>query len=70
KCLVGWDLSHAVANVPLYLNKWNVDFACWCNYKYACSGPGGVAGMFIHERYKNEGISRQRLSGWWGHKIN
>uniref|UniRef100_A0A915P2B5 Kynureninase n=1 Tax=Meloidogyne floridensis TaxID=298350 RepID=A0A915P2B5_9BILA len=70
ECLVGWDLSHAVANVPLYLNKWNVDIACWCNYKYACSGPGGVAGIFIHERYKNEGMSRQRLLGWWGHRLD
>uniref|UniRef100_A0A1I8B6N9 Abnormal fluorescence under UV illumination n=1 Tax=Meloidogyne hapla TaxID=6305 RepID=A0A1I8B6N9_MELHA len=69
-CFVGWDLSHAVANVPLYLNKWNVDFACWCNYKFACSGPGGVAGIFIHERYKNEGMSRQRLLGWWGHRLD
>jgi kynureninase len=44
-CLVGWDLAHAIANVPLHLHEWNVDFAAWCNYKYACAGPGGVGGL-------------------------
>uniref|UniRef100_A0A1I7XUZ0 TLC domain-containing protein n=1 Tax=Heterorhabditis bacteriophora TaxID=37862 RepID=A0A1I7XUZ0_HETBA len=49
-CLVGWDLAHAFVNVPLHLHWWDVDFACWCSYKYGCTGAGGLAGIFIHER--------------------
>jgi kynureninase len=62
----GFDLAHAVGNIPLQLHEWNVDFACWCSYKYLNSGPGGVAGAFIHERHvSNTGLPR--LAGWWGH---
>ena len=48
---VGWDLAHAVGNVPLELHNWNVDFAAWCNYKYMNCGPGAIAGLFVHERH-------------------
>jgi kynureninase len=43
---VGFDLAHAVGNIPLKLHDWNVDFACWCSYKYLNSGPGGI-GEFL-----------------------
>ncbi|EGX49129.1 hypothetical protein AOL_s00079g1 [Orbilia oligospora ATCC 24927] len=61
--VVGWDLAHAVGNVELSLHDWQVDFAAWCSYKYLNSGPGGIAGIFIHETRSNQG----RLTGWWGH---
>lgn len=64
--VVGYDLAHAVGNVPLSLHEWNVDFACWCSYKYLNSGPGAVAGAFIHERFHRDS-SIQRLGGWWGY---
>lgn len=64
--VAGYDLAHAVGNVPLYLHDWNVDFACWCHYKYLNSGPGAVGGAFIHERFHHDN-SLQRLGGWWGY---
>ena len=72
--VVGWDLAHAVGNVPLKLHDWNVDFAAWCNYKYMNCGPGAIGGLFIHERHgivsKSESTGqleyRPRLAGWWG----
>lgn len=62
-----FDLAHAAGNVELKLHEWNVDFACWCSYKYLNSGPGAVAGAFIHERYISGG-STPRLAGWWGYE--
>jgi kynureninase len=62
---VGWDLAHAVGNVPLSLHAWNVDFAVWCSYKYLNSGPGGIAGLFVHNKYDDK--LRTDYAGWWGH---
>ena len=62
----GFDLAHAIGNVPLQLHNWDVDFACWCSYKYLNSGPGGVAGAYIHERHAGN-TNFFRLAGWWGH---
>ncbi|KAK6459132.1 L-kynurenine hydrolase [Scheffersomyces xylosifermentans] len=66
---VGWDLAHAAGNVPLKLHDWNVDFAAWCSYKYLNSGPGGIAGIYVHEQYtknNSKGNFTPRLAGWWG----
>ncbi len=61
----GFDLAHGVGNIELKLHDWNVDFACWCSYKYLNSGPGAVAGAFIHQRHVSD-KSLLRLAGWWG----
>lgn len=62
----GFDLAHGAGNIELKLHEWNVDFACWCSYKYLNSGPGGVSGAFVHERHCNN-TDLPRFAGWWGH---
>ena len=62
----GYDLAHAVGNVELKLHDWGIDFACWCSYKYLNSGPGGVAGVYIHERHAAN-TELPRFAGWWGY---
>ena len=63
----GFDLAHAAGNVELQLHDWNVDFACWCSYKYLNSGPGGVAGAYLHEKHVTN-KELPRFAGWWGYK--
>jgi kynureninase len=62
----GFDLAHAAGNVELDLHDWHVDFACWCSYKYLNSGPGGVAGVYIHEKHVSN-AELPRFAGWWGY---
>lgn len=64
----GFDLAHAAGNVPLELHNWGADFACWCSYKYMNSGPGGISGIFVHEKHF-ENKELKRFAGWWGYGV-
>ena len=63
--IAGFDLAHAVGNVPMQLHDWEVDFAVWCSYKYLNSGPGGASGVFVHQKHGNN-PQLPRFAGWWG----
>ena len=65
-CRIGFDLAHAVGNLPLAVHDSGADFAVWCSYKYLNGGPGAVAGCFVHERWAKDS-DRPRFAGWWGH---
>lgn len=65
----GFDLAHGVGNIELNLHRDQVDFAVWCHYKYLNAGPGGVGGLFVHERHLGEDSAATRLKGWWGNRI-
>jgi kynureninase len=64
---VGFDLAHAAGNVPLSMHDWDADFACWCSYKYMNSGPGGISGIFVHEKHFDN-LRLKRFAGWWGYR--
>lgn len=61
---VGFHLAHATGKIALELHQLEVDFACWCSYKYLNSGPGSVAGAFVHKNHHHKNLPR--LAGWWG----
>ena len=69
RIVVGFDLAHAVGNVPVALHEWNIDFAVWCSYKYLNAGPGAVAGAFVNECHSTN-TKLPRLAGWFGNDPN
>lgn len=64
--LCGFNLAHGAGNLLLNLHGDKVDFAVWCSYKYLNSGPGALAGAFVHEKHLGQ-KDIPRFEGWWGH---
>jgi kynureninase len=62
--LVLWDLSHSAGAVPIELDKWDVDFAIGCTYKYLNGGPGAPAFLYVNKAIQNDFTSP--IWGWWG----
>lgn len=65
RIMIGFDCSHSAGAMPHYFDQWGIDFAFWCHYKYMNNGPGGVAGLYINEKYLK---SQAALTGWWGYR--
>ena len=60
---IGFDCSHSVGAVPHELDRWGVDFALWCSYKYLNGGPGATAFLYVNRRHF--GLD-PALAGWFG----
>jgi len=61
---IGFDCSHSVGVVQHHFDKWNVDFALWCSYKYLNGGPGGTAFLYINKKHFDR---EPALAGWFGY---
>ena len=62
--LIGFDCCHSVGVVPHYFDKWGVDFALWCGYKYLNGGPGSSAFLYVNQRHFGR---EPALAGWFGY---
>jgi len=60
---IGFDCCHSIGIVPHYFDKWGVDFALWCNYKYMNGGSGAIAGLYVNKRHFG---TMPGMPGWWG----
>jgi kynureninase len=61
--LVVWDASHAVGAIELNLDANGVDLCVGCTYKYANSGPGSPAWLYVSKRVQSE--LQVPIQGWF-----
>jgi kynureninase len=64
--LVLWDVCHSVGVVPIELDRWAVDLAVGCTYKYLNGGPGAPA--FLYVRGDIQESACQPIWGWFGQR--
>ncbi len=64
--LVVWDLSHSVGAVPIELDRWGVDLAVGCTYKYLNGGPGSPAFLYVRKEIQDQVNSP--IWGWFGQR--
>ena len=60
-----WDLSHSAGAVPLALNRWGVEYAVGCAYKFLNGGPGAPA--YIYMAKSAIATHAPVMTGWFGH---
>src|SRR6056297_4026401 len=65
--LIGFDCSHSAGVIPHYFDKWGVDFATFCSYKYMDGGPGAPAFLYLNEKHFER---EPKLAGWFGYRKN
>jgi len=64
---IGFDCSHSVGVVPHEFDRWQIDFALWCSYKYLNGGPGATAFLYVGKKHFN---MEPALAGWFGYTKN
>ncbi len=62
--LIGFDCSHSVGVVPHFFDRWNLDFALWCSYKYLNGGPGATAFLYVNKKHFDR---EPAVAGWFGY---
>ncbi len=62
---VVWDLSHAVGAVPIELDRWGVELATGCSYKFLNGGPGAPAWLYVRSDVQH---LRSPIWGWFGQR--
>lgn len=62
--VIGYDCSHSVGAVSHEFDRWEVDFAFWCGYKYLNGGPGAPAFIYVNQKHFNRSTN---LIGWFGY---
>lgn len=61
---IGFDCSHSIGVVPHHFDKWDIDFAVWCSYKYLNGGPGSTAFLYLNKKHFDR---EPALAGWFGY---
>jgi kynureninase len=64
--LVLWDLGHSAGAVPIELDRWGVDLAVGCTYKYLNGGPGAPAYLYVRRDLQEKALSP--IWGWFGQR--